>query len=307
MALPRSPHYTFQDLGNGITAAIARPDGFAVCNSTIVALPEGGLVFDTGLTPESAKDLRNGSEQLLGRPPSVAVNSHRHLDHALGNSEFATVPIWGTRRTREVMLETHDQTMAELKREALERDIRELEGRRAEMRTDTARADLEFILHMNRALLESAGQARLIPPSQTFDTRVRLPGSRAIELVSFGSGHTEADALMLLSSEKVLVAGDLVCVGIQPSLGSGDPRHWLVVLDEIEKLRPERIVPGHGPVGKLEGVEETRGYVAGVLEAATASAQAPLPRAIRRWEGTISLEENLRFAREWVAAHDARH
>ena len=304
MTVSKSPHYTFEDLGDGITAAIARPDGFAVCNSAIVAQPEGGLVFDTGLTPDSAQDLRANVERILGRPPSVGVNSHRHLDHALGNSEFPKIPIWGTRRTREVILETHDQTMAELTREALERDIRELESRRPQMRTEATRADLEFILHMNRALLASAGKARLLPPTETFDTQVRLPGSRAIDLRSFGSGHTEADAIMLLPSERVVAAGDLVVLSLQPSMGNGDPRHWLVVLDELQKLNPERIIPGHGPVSGPEGIEETRAYVAGVLEAAAASPQAPLPAALRRWEGTLSLEENLRFTREWLATHE---
>ena len=305
-ATKTTAHYTIEDLGSGIHAAIARPEGFAICNSGMVDLGAGGAVFDTGLTPDSAQDLKSSSELVLGGPPALCVISHRHLDHALGASEFPGIPIWGTRRAREVILETHDQTMAELKREQLEKDIHELESHRGEMRSETARADLDFLLLMDRALLANVGRLKLVPPDQTFETRVSLPGTRGAELVSFGSGHTEADAIMFLPAEKVLFAGDLVCLGIQPSMGNGDPEHWLTVLDEIERLRPERIVPGHGLVTTVEGLDETRGYLSGVLQAAGASKNAKLPATIRRWEGTLSLQENLKFARGWLSARRGR-
>jgi hypothetical protein len=59
-------------------------------------------------------------------------------------------------------------------------------------------------------------------------------------------------------------------------------------------------------VAKAEDLAETREYVSGILEAAESPTGAPLPRALRRWEGTMSLEENLQFARGWVATHRPR-
>jgi glyoxylase-like metal-dependent hydrolase (beta-lactamase superfamily II) len=196
--------------------------------------------------------------------------------------------------------------MAEVRREQLEKDIAEIESHRGEMRTETARADLEFNLHLNRALLVAAGRLKVVPPDHTFDTKVTLPGPRGAELISLGSGHTEADAFLFLPKERVLFAGDLIVLGIQPSMGNGDPVHWLEVLRQIERMSPERIVPGHGPVTTTEGIEETRGYLSGVLEAARAPRGAPLPSTIRRWEGTLSLEWNLTFARGWVAEREGR-
>lgn len=106
--------------------------------------------------------------------------------------------------------------------------------------------------------------------------------------------------MLHLPSDGLLFAGDLVVSGIQPSLGSGDPEHWLVVLDELERLNVERIVPGHGPVLRPDRVDETRAYVGGVLKAAEAVAGAPLPKALERWEGSVSLEDNLRAVRSWL-------
>jgi len=306
MAGPRSTHYRFEEVGEGIHAAIARREGFSICNSGVVDLGDGGLVFDTGLTPESGEDLRTHAARLLGRPPSMAAVSHRHVDHCFGNPAFSTVPIWGTRRTREILLESADQMMAELRRESLEKDILELESRRGEMRTETSREDLEFILQINRALLASVGSLKVVPPDHTFDSRVALPGPRGAELVSLGSGHTEADAFLFLPHEKVLFAGDLVVVGVQPSMGNGDPQHWVEELGELERLGPERVLPGHGPVTTTEGIRETRDYLSGILEAARASPARPLPAALHRWEGSLSLESNLTFARSWVSERDGR-
>ena len=301
-----SRHYRFETLAEGVHAAIARPDGFAICNSGIADLVDGSLVFDTGMTPDSARDLRHHATRLLGRSPSVAVTSHRHLDHSLGNSEFRGIPIWGTRKTRELLLETADQLLAELRREQIEKEIAELESHRDAIRTEDGRADLEFTLQIDRAALACVGRFSIVPPDRTFDTRLTLPGPRRAELVSLGHGHTEADAFLFLPNEKLLFAGDLVVVGVQPSMGNGNPEHWIEELDQIERMAPEKVVPGHGPVTGVEGLRETRDYLSAILEAARKPRGASLPRALRRWEGSVTLEGNLAFARTWVQTHDSR-
>lgn len=196
--------------------------------------------------------------------------------------------------------------MAELTREGIEREIQELEGRRETMRNEGARADLEFNLRCDRALLPELGNLKITPPDHTFEDRQTLPGDRGAKLISFGSGHTEADALLFLPDDGVLFAGDLVVVGQQPSLGSGDPFHWLVVLDELERLGPEQIVPGHGPLVDADGLQETRDYLSGVITAAGSPPGAGLPRALQPWESSVSLEENLRSARAFITARGNR-
>ncbi len=306
MAHLGSPHYAYVDLGDEILVAVARLDGDGICNSGLVGLGSGGIVFDTGLTTRAARDLRGAFDLHFHRPPTLVANSHRHMDHILGNGTFAGLPIWGTRRTREILLERIDSLSAELRRDQLENDIRELEAQRGEARTDSARADVDLFLQIGRALLNSAEEARIVPPDQTFESRLPLDGRAGTELRSFGSGHTEADAVLFLSRERILFTGDLALVGVQPSMGSGHPRHWLEVLDELDRLGAERIVPGHGPVAGPEAMDETRQYVAAVLEAAEAPPTRPLPGPLRPWEGSPSLRENLRFVRDWLARTDSR-
>lgn len=302
MQPPGSTRHQLVGLVDGVWAALAGPTGDAISNSGVAELGAGVALFDTNLTPRSASELAARIVGTLGRPPALLVNSHWHLDHTLGNSAFPRVPIWSTRRTREIVLEMRGQLEAEVERAALEKATRELEARRPSLVTEGAREDLEWWLRIHRGLLDSAGELKIVPADRTFDSRVELPGGRGAELVSFGSGHTEADAVLHLPRDGVLFAGDLVVAGVQPSLGSGDPEHWRVVLDELERLRPEAIVPGHGPVLRADGFAEIRGYLEGVLRAADSPAGTPLPSSIARWDGSVSLEENLAFARRWLAA-----
>jgi glyoxylase-like metal-dependent hydrolase (beta-lactamase superfamily II) len=194
----------------------------------------------------------------------------------------------------------------EFKPGGLATSLAELSERLDTARTPGARADAGFFLHIYRALAAAVPELRLTAPTDSFDGSLDLGGSRRAQLKSFGRGHTEADAILHLPSERVVFAGDLVVSGVQPSMGSGDPEHWLVVLDEIDRLGAERIVPGHGPVVGPDGTGETREYVRSVLEAARAPSGAALPPPLRPWEGSMSLEDNLRFAREWVAQREPR-
>ncbi len=302
---PAEPRHSLVELSEGVWAAIAGPTGDAISNSGVVGLDDGVALFDTNLTPRSARELSARVARTAGAPPTLVVNSHWHLDHVLGNSAFPKVPVWATRRTREITLELREQLAAEVERGALEKAIRDLESRRSTLTTEGAREDLEWWLRIQRGLLASADELTIVAADRTFETRAELPGARGAELRSFGSGHTEADAVLFLPDERVLFAGDLVVSGVQPSMGSGDPEHWLVVLDELERIGPEVIVPGHGPVLRTDLLGETRGYLKGVLRAAESREGASLPSAIERWEGSLSLEENLAFARRWLAARSS--
>ena len=302
MSTPATVDYAFEPLADGVFAGISRRDGFGICNTGLVDLGGNALVFDTGSTARAAEELRAASVRLLGRSPTFAANSHWHFDHSLGNRRFAGLPIFGTRRTRETLLEMHDALMAELTRENLEKGVTELEGRRGTSRSADALEDVEFMLQYQRALLSEVSEVTLTPPDRTFETKLRLPGSHGAELLSFGRGHTEADAVLFLPREKLLFAGDLAVKGLQPSLGSGDPPHWLTVLDELERLGAERVVPGHGPVMAADAIDETRRYLLAMVKAAEASTGSPLPPELERWEGSPTFEENLTATRKVVAA-----
>jgi cyclase len=294
---PRSNHYVYRSIGDGVTFGQARKEGTGLSNTGIVDLGPSTLVFDTSLTLHSARDIQSASLTLTHRSPSFCVNSHWHLDHVLGNQVYADQPIYASKRTIEILLEKRAELEAELSREKLEADIRELERQRAEQSTDTGRATYDPVLRINRMLLAEAVELRLTPPSTGFEDRLDLEGERGASLLNFGSGHTESDTLLFLARDRILFAGDLIVKNNHPNLTSGDPRHWLVVLGKIDELGPEQIVTGHGPLGSSETVAEMRDYLTTVLELATTAGDQEVPARFRSWAEPDQFKANVAYVR----------
>ncbi len=294
---PHSTHYAFEALADGVHAGRARPEGTALSNTGIIDLGGSTLVFDTSLTLHSARDIRMASLALTHRPPTLSANSHWHLDHILGNQLFADRPIYATQRTIEIVLEKRAELQSELTREKLEADIQELEGQRRAASTDAGRAVYDAALRLNRTLLSEAPELKLTPPSTGFDRALKLPGEHGASLLSFGSGHTESDAILFLAKDRILFAGDLVVAETHPNLMSGDPEHWLTVLERIEGLRPERIVTGHGPVSSAETLGVMRDYLTTVLELAREPGDPAIPSRFSRWTEPDQFKGNIAYVR----------
>ena len=299
---PRSDQYVFHDLGGGVTFGEARPEGTALSNTGIVDLGEATLVFDTSLTLGTAREIRAASKSLTGRFPALAANSHWHLDHVLGNQIFADGPIYATRRTAEILVETRAALEKEIGPESLEAEIRDFETKLRAAKSDEDRAALAVVLRINRAILAEVVEIRLTAPSATFESELALPGPKDARLVTFGAGHTESDALLHLPKLGIVFAGDLVVSKRHPNLASGDPEHWLEVLDRIDGLRPERVGVGHGPLGSAETVAEMRDYLRTVLEFARATTPPEIPHRFRAWPEPDRFAANVEIARRLIGA-----
>jgi glyoxylase-like metal-dependent hydrolase (beta-lactamase superfamily II) len=94
----------------------------------------------------------------------------------------------------------------------------------------------------------------------------------------------------------VLVAADLVFVGLQPWAGHGDPAEWARILERLLGLEWERCVPGHGPVAGREAIEPLRDYLV-ALDRAVSEGGDP-PAHARAWGGGEMWERNLSALRE---------
>ena len=82
-----------------------------------------------------------------------------------------------------------------------------------------------------------------------------------------------------LPSEGVLFAGDLVFRGRVPFVGQADSRQWIAALDELLKLQPRVVVPGHGALSETarEDLQLTRDYLAYLREKMGAAAREMEP------------------------------
>ena len=294
---PHGEHYGFEPVGDRIWAGWARPTGTALSNCGLVDTGAGVLVFDTSLTLRAGREMVGAARSLTGVAPTMAANSHWHLDHLLGNQLFAGLPIYASRRTIEALRDHRAELERELTPGQLESDVRELAVNRARATAEAVRATLDGVLRVHRALLEESAERRLTSPTTGFEPRIDLPGGRGAHLVTFGSGHTESDTVLVLPDERIVFAGDLVVAETHPNLTSGDPEHWLQVLDEIERLHPERIVTGHGPLGSVATVAEVRDYLTTVMALADEPGRPEVPARFRSWRDADQFESNLAYVR----------
>lgn len=101
-------------------------------------------------------------------------------------------------------------------------------------------------------------------PTRSFEKELTLNlGGRDVRILHFKAAHTQGDSVVWLPKEGVMFAGDIVYVdrllGVMPHSNAND---WLSSFEEMSKLKPRRIIPGHGEVCDLAKAEkETGGYL----------------------------------------------
>jgi glyoxylase-like metal-dependent hydrolase (beta-lactamase superfamily II) len=66
--------------------------------------------------------------------------------------------------------------------------------------------------------------------------------------------------------ERVVFAGDVLFRRCTPMGWTGSYAKWFACLDLLIDLKPDAIVPGHGPVCGVEGVIEMKAYLQYVLD-----------------------------------------
>ena len=266
-------HAELVAVGPGVHAAIAKPDRGAVGNAAVLDLGDETLVVDTHISPGAARELRTAAEELAGRPVSRVLNTHWHADHVLGNGELYDASIASTARTRELMATLGVPRLA-ARKESLKA---ELPGELERLRAAGDEEGAELLEAYGRELPTVTHRL----PDETFDERRDYGRAQALTL---GGGHTESDAFVLVADAGVLVAGDLVVVGMQPWAGHGEPAAWAAILERVLELEWQTCVPGHGPVSGREVVPPLREYLLALDDAVRSGAAEPeLPKSFEGW------------------------
>lgn len=310
-----SRHFQIEPLTDGVYAAIMREGGNAVSNAGIVDLGDRALLFDMLGWPQAARDLLTAAEYLTNHPITLAANSHWHADHVLGNQVLPpTATILSTRRTRDLIAARIPQHITR-QRQQIPRMVRQLEddliGEANPDKRRTIGDEIDFYRMVSHDL--PALNVRL--PDITFEHKLVLHGpARTVELLCFGGGHTESDAILYLPDDQIVFVGDLLFHQRHPYLSDGDPDAWLAIYDQIEALPPgvEVVVPGHGPVATPEAFADLRRYVRALRQIVTEIvttgggaddiARLPVPAAFTAWPGRELFTENLRFMYEYMQA-----
>lgn len=164
-----------------------------------------------------------------GKPFSELIDSHHHGDHVAGNQFFVPTPILGHPYCRDEVVKAAPNTP--------------------------------------KAWPKAAGQAdgteerKLVPPNVTFeDNLVYYIGGNKVEFRFVGPAHTWGDLVAYVPEHKILFAADLAFFHLVPYCHNAYVSKWMESMEKVMKMDVDTIVPGHGPVGGKNDLNESLEY-----------------------------------------------
>lgn len=211
-------------------------------NAGFVVTDEGVVVFDALGTPSLGRALLQKIRGVTDKPVKFVVVSHYHADHIYGLQAF------------------RDETDAVILAQAKALDYTaagNLDDEAAEPRLAQRREALAPWVN---------AETRIVLPGLVFRVAAELRiGAHQIQLIYAGPAHSMSDVMMFVLPERVLFAGDIVQNGRIPFMASAavNTRNWLAGLEEVAKLEPRFIIPGHGnpATSATEAIAFTDGYI----------------------------------------------
>ena len=234
--------FVFEEIATDIYQARGTGNLMVGSNTAIIVNDDGVVVIDSSISPAAAAALAEELQAITDKPIRYVINTHFHFDHAHGNQVYPSdVQIIGHEFTYE-MLENGESV---------------------------GRSYNRFADWFASVPGGPEGQEGLIPtpPNMTLSDSLTLyRGSREIQLLYFGRGHTGGDVVVYLPAEKILIAGDLLLESM-PYMGDGFPTDWIDTLERLKALEFDTVVPGHGrPFSDPERISRLQGLLADLWE-----------------------------------------
>jgi cyclase len=238
---------------------------------TVVATGDGLIVVDTLATLPATRAALPLIRTFSPEPVRVVINTHLDADHVAGNHAFAGAAIVahanGAAHLDERVYD--DDASEQMVRKLLE------QLRSSGIPNDPALAiRRQTYIDMYTSMLEGFADFLPSPPFLFVPAGARIVlGSVTLELQHFGPAHTDADLVVFLPAEDLMLTGDVALgTGVVPIAHSGHGGSLVglaYALQAIDSLTTEtlRIVPGHGPIGGPALVREQRDYVESLLDA----------------------------------------
>lgn len=190
------------------------------------------IAVDTLISSKEAQRFINDIRAVSDKPIKYVINTHYHLDHALGNADFIRLG---------AAVVSHKNCKKNIKTTAA---------------TILQRAK-------NYGLTdEMMHGTKVAEPSLTFNSGMEIDlGDRQVELIYTNASHTDGSIVIYVPDTKTLFAGDILFTNFHPNMGDGDIAGWIKVLDNVLTMDVAAIVPGHGPLSTKKDIQEMKEYL----------------------------------------------
>ena len=201
-------------------------------NAGFIVTKAGVVVVDSGSSYLVAKTMHDAIKKITQQPVKYVINTGGQDHRWLGNGYF---------KEQGAQIIASRKALADMQ----ERGAMELAALKPDLRDKLAGTQIVY-------------------PDRLFDQTDTLKlGDVNIQIIYTHGGHTPGDAVVWLPKSRTLFSGDLIFVdrllGVLPFSNSKD---WLASVEEIERLNPKVIIPGHGKVCDLtKARHDTKEYL----------------------------------------------
>jgi glyoxylase-like metal-dependent hydrolase (beta-lactamase superfamily II) len=206
-----------------------------VPNVGIIVGTRGMLIFDPGMGPKSGEAVLREARKISKGADLFIVNSHFHPEHTTGEVAFPA----DTRIIRAV---------------AQQQDIEEMGMKWVQnfaSRSPVIAGALEGFKGFRK-------------PTESFEKERALDlGGVYVRIIRLGPGHTRGDTVVFVEPDRILFSGDLAMKGLFPAFATpqSSARTWISSLDEMEALKPRKVVGAHYPIGDASMISDYRDYL----------------------------------------------
>lgn len=217
--------------------------GFGLANAILIEGTDGAVIVDTLETMEQAKAVRAAFEKITRKPVKAIVYTHNHTDHVFGAAVWAdTAPAVYAHRTTGHYIDR------------LVNQLRPIIGTRSMRMFGTY---LDAAGRVNAGIgpflgLRENSTVGLLRPTHTVDRALTITVAGIPMTLIHAPGETDDQIVIHLPRQGVLLCGDNFYASF-PNLYTirGTPfrslSQWVESLDRMRELRPNHLVPSHGP------------------------------------------------------------
>jgi glyoxylase-like metal-dependent hydrolase (beta-lactamase superfamily II) len=215
------------------------PDGRVnlVPNIGIIVGTRATLIVDAGMGPKNGETVVRELAKVSKNQELFFTTTHFHPEHMTGGQALPTNTI---------------VIRPEVQQEEVERK------------------QPEFIKNFSRRTPEMRALLKDVKPRSpdiVFDREAKLDlGGVTVRLLWLGPSHTRGDNFVFVEGDGILFTGDTVINRFFPIFPDADAsgKNWLSILDQLDELRPQQIVPGHGEVAAASLIGAERNYLKAV-------------------------------------------
>jgi glyoxylase-like metal-dependent hydrolase (beta-lactamase superfamily II) len=201
-------------------------------NAGFIVSKAGVVVVDSGPSYQVAKAMHAAIKKITQQPVKYVINTGGQDHRWLGNGYF---------KEQGAQIIASRKALTDMQ----ERGAVQLAGLKSELR-------------------EKINGTQIVYPERLIEQKesLKLDGTE-VQILYFHGGHTPGDSVVWLPKSRTLFSGDHIYVdrilGVLPFSNSKD---WLASFEEIEKLNPKAIIPGHGKVCDLpKARHDTKDYL----------------------------------------------